>query len=178
MPIDLTDPLTARFIARVVQLTARDWDDVDARLRAVSRTRQVEPPPPWMETAGRILGGYIELAQPSPEAVMRFQRFVENASARLMLATLGPAWRRRGVGPIRHLVEVLERPYVTPFARTWTHLVLMRLAVRARDERDDVLRDIYAPFEAVIPFASLLPPLLPAHAGPRDDPLAAAEHAP
>lgn len=170
MPIDLTDPLTARFVARVVQLTARDWDGIHERLRARALAREFEPPPEWMQSIGRIVGAYVELAQPSPEGSMRVSRFVERASERMMRTQLGPAWRRQGVGPIRHLVEVLERPYVTSLARTWTHLVLALLAIRGRNGRDDDLRDAYAPFEPVIPFASLLPPLLPPLATSRPAP--------
>ena len=166
MDIDLTDSVIDRFIARLLTLTPTAWDAVDARMSAIFAALPPAPPPKiglgaWLLTPV-LMPALLAAAwaDPSPEAVKAFFDRVEDFSSRAMLRHLGPSWRRQGTGPVRHLVEVLTRGYITSQVRVWVIYLLAVLGRRGRDSDGARLRRLYAPFEPEIPWASLLPPLL------------------
>ena len=159
--IDPTDPVVVRFIDRICVLTPSAWDAIDARIDAMAASWAPGPTPPGVERMARILTPIFELFDPSPETLLAAMRHTGKLSSKLLLVYLEPAWRRQGTGPARHLTELLDRGYITTQLRFWVMLTLLAIRVRSRGDAADVLRDLYAPFEPVIPWASLLPPLLP-----------------
>lgn len=161
MAIDLTDPVTLRFVERLIALPPAEWDAIGARLRVLSRHHADEPLPPALERTIGALLRVLFFLRPSREALELFGRMLDGNIHRMELAALAPAWRRQGTGPIRHLVEVLERPWVTRFVRSWVHVTLAMIASRAWAD-DAQFFHVYGPFEPTIPWSSLLPPSLPA----------------
>ena len=172
MNLDFTDPVTDRFIASLLTLTPSAWDAIDARMTAILDALPPSPPPK-IGLGARLLAPVlvpvfyaVAWADPSPAAVQAFCRRVGDLSSRAMLRYLGPAWRRQGAGPIRHLVEVLTRGYISSQVRAWVVYMLAIMGHRGRGKNGAELRDLYAPFDPEIPWVSLLPPLLAPSRGP------------
>ena len=159
--VDPTDPVAVRFIERIGVLTPSAWDAIDARIDAIAASWPREPTPPGVERMARILTPIFELFDPSPETLRAAMRQAGKLSSKLLLAYVEPAWRRQGTGPARHLTELLDRGYITTQLRFWVVLTLLAIRLRSRADSAEALRDFYAPFEPVIPWASLVPPLLP-----------------
>ena len=166
MNIDLTDPVLDQFIARLITLTPSAWDAIDARMRVILDALPPAPPPKVGVAAWLLVPVVapviyaVAWADPSPAAVQAFFNRAGDLSSRAMLRYLGPAWRRQGAGPIRHLVEVLARGYITSQVRAWVVYLLWIMGHRGRGKNATELRDLYAPFDPEIPWLSLLPPLL------------------
>lgn len=159
--IDPTDPVAVRFIERIGVLTPSAWDAIDARIDAIAASAPPGPIPPEIERTARILTPILELFDPSPETLLAAMRHAGRLSSKLLLMYVEPAWRRQGTGPARHLTELLDRGYITTQLRFWVVLTLVAIRMRSRSDAAEALRNFYAPFEPVIPWASLLPPQLP-----------------
>ena len=126
-PFDIDEPMVQRYIARVIALPPAAWEALDAGAAS------------WAprDGAGQIFVAALD--------------GLNSVSHRTMNA---PLWRWWGTGPVRVLAEVLERPWVTPAARSRALLGL--LAVRKRRVLTPVqLRVAYASMEPVVPWASL-----------------------
>ena len=162
MVIDLNDPVITRFIGALITLTPSAWDAIDRRITSTAAAGPPIPPPPGVERTAKILAPIFDLFDPSPETLRSIMRRGSEVSSKLAVMALGPAWRRQGTGPVRRLTEVLERGYITTQLRVAVLLVILAMRVRAQEGNAEVLREIYAPFEPAIPWASLVPPLLPA----------------
>lgn len=159
---DPRDPVVRRFIDALVALPAREWDAIDARFSAETRTAVASGRLERNPRLENFIARTMNILQPSEATMKRVAYAIMGANRRILEAIVsGPAWRRQGTGPFRLLHEVLERPYVDAVLRMQVLLVVSLMQERAYEPFAVRLPDLYAPFEPSIPWASLLPPLLP-----------------
>jgi hypothetical protein len=166
MEIDTKDPMVRRFAEAIIAWTPRDWEALDARISAHTKLWAERRGPPTLEEQRfeNFLARTRKLLDPSPETIKRIERGLLGVMRRAEYRTLGPRWRRQGTGLIRRLYETLEHPWVTPFARSNVAMTLGALTHR-RDFPAELIQQLYAPFEAAIPWTSITPPLLPGGTG-------------
>lgn len=166
--LDLKDPVVLRFIERLVALSATEWDGIRERSYALASLRVKRIPPPRNPALENFIARTFNILQPTDEALERIAFAMQGWSQRMFQGMLAPRWRRHGTGPIRRLHETLELPYVDRIVRLDVLLLLLTMEHRAREAKRagvrtwaDMLREQYAPFEPVIPWASLVPTMLP-----------------
>ena len=159
MEIDTKDPMVRRFAEAIIAWTPGDWEALDARIAAHAKLRLERRGPPTLDEQRfhNFIARTVKLLDPSPEAVMGMLR-------RLTYRSLGPRWRRQGTGLIRRLYETLEHPWVNPAARMQVAMTLAVLSNR-RIHPIDLVQQMYAPFEAAIPWTLIAPSLLPGGTG-------------
>ena len=169
MTRDPHDPVVRHFVDALVALPAREWDAIDARYTARARAMVAEGRLERNPRLENFMARTLNILQPSDAAMERIALAMMGMNRRLMERIIGgPAWRRQGTGPFRLLHEVLERPYVDKVLRMHVLLVVSLMQQRAQEPFAARLPDLYAPFEPSIPWASLVPPLLPATAATPD----------
>jgi hypothetical protein len=171
--LDLKDPVVLRFIERLVVLPAAEWDAIEARMRALSKARYEKSPPPRNPRLENFIARTFNILKPTDEMLERIGHAVMGMGEKSLRGMLAPRWRTHGTGPIRRLTETLALPYVDRTVRLHVLLTLLNMEHRGRTPKlknhpspAENLRELYAAFEPVIPWASLVPPLLPGATAP------------
>lgn len=171
--LDLKDPVVLRFIERLAVLPAAEWDAIAARMQALAKARYENSPPPRNPRLENFIARTFNILKPTDEMLEGIAHGVMGMSEKSLRGMLAPRWRTHGTGPIRRLTETLALPYVDRTVRLHVLLTLLNMEHRGRESKlqghpspAESLRHLYAAFEPVIPWATLVPTMLPGATAP------------